>query len=189
MTLFDKGGNRKYLTTEERQLFLTAAKTSNREVRTFCLMLLYSGCRISEVLAIRVKDIDISAKAVIIHSLKKRKTNQYRHIPLSLPFLDELELAFNLKQLRKKQSTTLLWNWSRSTASRRVNEVMGKANIKGIHATPKGLRHSFAIYALQKNIPLNMVSKWMGHASLEVTAIYANAMGQEERNIAKRLWE
>lgn len=54
---------------------------------------------------------------------------------------------------------------------------------------PKGLRHGFAIHCLEKKIPLNLVSKWMGHSSLEVTAIYANALGEEERVIASRLWE
>jgi integrase len=34
-----------------------------------------------------------------------------------------------------------------------------------------------------------MLSKWMGHASLEVTAIYANALGEEQRHIAARMWE
>lgn len=29
---------------------------------------------------------------------------------------------------------------------------------------------------------------WMGHASLEVTAIYANALGAEEQGIAARMW-
>jgi len=42
-------------------------------------------------------------------------------------------------------------------------------------------------HAISKNIPLNMLSKWMGHASLEVTAIYANALGEEQRNIAARM--
>jgi integrase len=37
--------------------------------------------------------------------------------------------------------------------------------------------------------PLDLLSKWMGHASLEVTAIYANALGAEERPIAERMWK
>ena len=32
-----------------------------------------------------------------------------------------------------------------------------------------------------------MLSKWMGHASLEVTSIYANALGEEQHNIAARV--
>jgi integrase/recombinase XerD len=29
----------------------------------------------------------------------------------------------------------------------------------------------------------------MGHATLEVTAIYANALGAEEQGIAARMWD
>ena len=58
-----------------------------------------------------------------------------------------------------------------------------------VYATPKGLRHGFAIACLDKGIPLNLVQKWMGHTSITTTAIYANATGEEERKIAGRLWK
>ena len=58
----------------------------------------------------------------------------------------------------------------------------------GPHRSPKGLRHGFGVHAIASGVPLNMLSKWMGHASLEVTAIYANALGTEERGIAARMW-
>jgi integrase/recombinase XerD len=32
-----------------------------------------------------------------------------------------------------------------------------------------------------------MVQKWLGHARLATTAIYANAVGEEEQNIAARM--
>ena len=44
------------------------------------------------------------------------------------------------------------------------------------------------MHAISSGVPLNMLGKWMGHASLEVTAIYANALGTEERGIAARMW-
>lgn len=188
MELLDSQGNRKYLTAQERIAFEVAAKNANREVRVFCLMLLYTGCRISEGLNIRAKDIDLSAKAVTIGSLKKRKTGIFRQVPLSPDFLNELELVFNLKNIKPKEKESFLWGWSRTTAFRRIREVMQSAGIEGTQASPKGLRHSFAIHALERKIPLNLVSKWLGHSSLEVTAIYANALGAEERNIAQRLW-
>jgi integrase/recombinase XerD len=66
---------------------------------------------------------------------------------------------------------------------------MDAAKIKdGPHKCPKGLHHGYGVHAISRNIPLNMLSKWMGHASLEVTAIYANALGEEQRNIAARMW-
>jgi integrase len=34
-----------------------------------------------------------------------------------------------------------------------------------------------------------MLQKWLGHARLETTAIYATAVGAEERKLAARLWK
>jgi integrase/recombinase XerD len=77
----------------------------------------------------------------------------------------------------------------RKTAWLKVTTVMKAAGIaEGPHRSPKGLRHGYGVLAISKGVPLNMLSKWMGHASLEVTAIYANALGEEQRNIAARMW-
>jgi len=40
-------------------------------------------------------------------------------------------------------------------------------------------RRGNAIHALSRGVPLNMLSKWMGHSQMETTAIYANAVGEE----------
>ena len=58
----------------------------------------------------------------------------------------------------------------------------------GPHRTPKGLRHGFGINATVCGVPLNMLSKWMGHADIATTAIYADAMGPGEQDIASRMW-
>ena len=58
----------------------------------------------------------------------------------------------------------------------------------GPHATPKGLRHSFGLHAIRSGVPLNLVQRWLGHARIETTAIYASAIGDEERNLARRAW-
>jgi hypothetical protein len=36
--------------------------------------------------------------------------------------------------------------------------------------------------------PPNLVQKWLGHAQLTTIAIYANAIGAEEQDIARRMW-
>jgi integrase/recombinase XerD len=54
--------------------------------------------------------------------------------------------------------------------------------------TPKGLRHAFGVAAVSSGIPLNLVQRWLGHAALSATAIYADAVGAEEINIASRIW-
>lgn len=104
--------------------------------------------------------------------------------------LDLLDMVHAVREKRRgRQKTALLWPWSRATAWRRVQEVMDAAKITaGPHKCPKGLRHGYGVHAISCNIPLNMLSKWMGHSSLEITAIYANALGEEQRNIAARMW-
>jgi integrase len=42
--------------------------------------------------------------------------------------------------------------------------------------------------AVSAGIPLNLVQKWLGHAQLSTTAIYADAVGAEEKDIARRMW-
>ena len=39
-----------------------------------------------------------------------------------------------------------------------------------------------------RRYPLNLVQKWLGHAQLTTTAIYADAVGSEEKDIARRMW-
>jgi integrase/recombinase XerD len=42
--------------------------------------------------------------------------------------------------------------------------------------------------SVHAGIPLNLVQKWLGHAQLTTTAIYADARGAEEKDIARRMW-
>lgn len=70
-----------------------------------------------------------------------------------------------------------------------VVAIMKRAGIEDIQATPKGLRHGFATACLNSQISLSMVQKWVGHSLPTTTAIYANAFGEEERNITRRLWD
>ena len=53
---------------------------------------------------------------------------------------------------------------------------------------PKGVRHGFGVPAVTTGIPLNVVQKWLGHAQLSTTAIYADAVGAEEKSTASRMW-
>ena len=49
-------------------------------MRTFCLVLHYTGCRISEALAPR--NIDLSDKTIVFETLKKRRRGLYRAVPV-----------------------------------------------------------------------------------------------------------
>ena len=188
--LFDLSGNRLYLNATERADFLTAAARHDRDVRSFCELLHFTGCRLSEALALTTRRIDFDDKAIIFETLKKRREGVFRAVPVPDRLLDTLDLVHGIREAHKCNTDRILWHWSRVTAWRHVKAVMKDANIgDGPHASPKGLRHSYGVTAISTGVPLNMLSKWMGHSKIETTAIYANALGQEQRDIAARMWE
>lgn len=183
--IFNAHGNRKYLTLKERERFIDACLVLDEKEQAFCLTLAYSGCRLSEALACTPTQIDEEAQAIVIRSLKKRGAEPvYRAVPLPAWVLDKLRFLGG--SLRDNQR---LWPWGRTHGWMIVKRVMKSAAVSGTHASPKGLRHAFGIAAVQSGIPLNLVQRWLGHARLETTAIYANAVGDEERAIAARLWK
>ncbi len=119
---------------------------------------------------------------MIFRTLKRRKT-VFRAVPVPP------ELMSALRQLAKnRREDASLWRWRRPTAWRHVKEVMEAAGISGAHATPKGLRHGFGVANAEKNVPMTTTQKWLGHAKLETTAIYQQAVGREEQAFAERLW-
>jgi integrase/recombinase XerD len=191
MALHTKDGARKYLTGGERDAFLRAAEQADRQVRTLCMTLAYAGCRLSEALALTVDRVDLAVGVLVIESLKKRRTGIYRAVPVPPALLDALDMVHGVRELqarRDKGRDVRLWPWCRMTGWRAVHAVMTTAGLTGPHASPKGLRHGFGVRAVSEGISLNMVQKWLGHAQLTTTAIYADAVDDEEQSIAARMW-
>ena len=185
-SLYTAAGQRKYLTAAERGRFLEATLACERgELRTLCLTLAYTGCRISEALAITAAVIEREAGFIAIRSLKKRnRAVVIREVPVPADLLHALDEVHGIDS-----PNGLLWPLSRCWAWQLVKGIMCAAGIPpGPHATPKGLRHSFGIHAIRSGVPLNLVQRWLGHASMTTTAIYLEAMGEEEREIAARMW-
>lgn len=80
--LFDNRGNRKYLIARERLAFAYAASREREAVSTFCLTLALTGARISEVLALTASRIDAADEAIIFETLKQRKKQIFRAVPV-----------------------------------------------------------------------------------------------------------
>lgn len=191
MRLHDAQGRRKYLTEAERKAFLAAAGKAPRPVRTLCLVLAYTGCRITEALELTASRVDIEAGQIIFESLKKRRRGLYRAVPIPGAVIEALDLVHGLREAQKSRDGgrgVRVWEFSRTSAWRYVAAVLEEAGVRGPQASPKGLRHGFGVQAVSSGVPLNMVQKWLGHAQLSTTAIYADAVGAEEQGIMMRMW-
>ena len=192
MRLYDRQKRRLYLNAAERQRFLSAAMNSAPEVRTLCLTMAYTGCRISEALELSASSVQVSARSITFRTLKKRQKLVMREVPIPKLLAEDLAQTFAIAV--SSDATTPLWRHgdkrlSRGQAYRLIKARMREADIEGAQACPKGLRHGYGVHAIRSGVQLNMLSKWMGHASLATTAIYATAIGREELEIADRMWE
>jgi integrase len=151
---------------------------------------MWSGCRISEALAVTPMAIDREAGTIAFVTLKRRTAAIVRQVPVPTILIDELTVVFDLSAREKDSDLcrSRLWRWSRSAAWRCVKEVMRRAALSGPAAMPKGLRHTFGVAAFQA-VPPHIVQRWLGHASLRTTGIYGDVSGREERLFAARIWD
>ncbi len=187
-SLFDFQGQRKYLNQEERKRFYDIANTQKRQdVRLFCLLLFFPGARISEIVNLLQTNIDFSNKSVVIQTLKRRRKDIFRQIPLPDFLLDDLKKHIERLDNQSSEIENSIWGFSTRSASRYIKSVMVEAKIEGMKSSALGLRHGFAVHAVTK-VPITQVQKWLGHANLQTTAIYVNVCGIEERELAKKLW-
>jgi integrase/recombinase XerD len=190
LSLFGQSGSRKYLNAAERRRFFKAVQRAEPSTRLFCLVLGWSGARISEVLALTPAAIDIDSGVANIQTLKRRRRGIVRQVPLPPDVLEELDKVFKLRTTQRdpELANERIWRFCRTTAWRCVKAIMAAASITGTCAMPKGLRHGFGVNAFQSNVPPHLVQRWLGHASLRTTSIYVDVVGPDERTFAERMW-
>ncbi len=200
MRLFSPDGERLYLNADERARFLAALDDEAPEDRLFCKVMHYTGCRPTEARELVPQRVLVDEKSLVFRSLKKRKVDgqgrtkqpQFRTVPVPPLLIEQLDLVFDLraKQKRSQELDNPLWTMSRPTAYRMVKRVMDRAGIAGKQATGKGLRHGFgvAMVTAEKPLPIHVLSKLMGHSSTEITEIYLQVVGDEQRNLVMEAW-
>jgi integrase/recombinase XerD len=178
--IHDAAGRRKYLNAPEFGRFLAAASSHGLQRRALCYVLAHTGCRLSEALALTPHQFDAEHSTLTFRTLKRRRVC-YRTVPIPdvvRDMLCQIPVAGDER----------FWPVHRATAWRWLKPAMRQAGITGSMASPKGLRHGFGMRAAGQNVPLPLIQKWMGHASLTTTAIYLDAVGIEERQFASRMW-
>jgi len=188
LSLYDGAGRRLYINEDERKALIRAAGNAAPQRRALALVLIHTGCRISEALALTPARIDVAGGAIIFRSLKKRSAKPvFRPVPVPSSLIRELVSTFAIDPHAPCERR--LWQVTRGTGYGWIKDMMMEAKIPpGPHQSPKGLRHGFAVHALLCGVSLTQLQLWMGHADIAVTAIYTRATGPEERKIAQRMW-
>ncbi len=93
---------------------------------------------------------------------------------------------FELSDFNSKENDldTTLWSLRTHSVSKMVKDIMSSAGITGAKANPRGLKHSLPIHLLKEPnlLPIDIVKKLMGHATLGATAKYLNLQMNRDDN-------
>lgn len=130
------------------------------------MLALNTGLRRGELWNLTWGDVDLKTKLITVHG-KGAKSKQTRHIPLN-------STALKVLKTHKEDISPLpsLPVFGRHEFKNAFTSVLKSAKIDNFRF--HDLRHTFASRLVMAGVPLNTVRELMGHASLEMTLIYAH---------------
>lgn len=153
------------------------------------LELLYAtGIRVSELISLKMSDVNLSMEYVICHEKAKDRI---------IPFGKEAKEALSAYldgartlMIGGKDSEYLFVNCSGNVMSRQgfwklIKHYAEKAGIEK-EITPHTFRHSFAAHLLQNGADVQSVQKMMGHADVSTTQIYLEMQTGNVREVYRQ---
>ncbi|HEY0765040.1 MAG TPA: site-specific tyrosine recombinase XerD [Pyrinomonadaceae bacterium] len=166
----------RFLTEDEINRLLAAPDVSTEEGirdRAVLEIMYASGLRVSELVVLKLADIDLLAGLVVCHG----KGNKERRVPLGKSAIHWLQQYAAVKAGYGKQSSPYVFlhrgrQFTRQLAWSMIKHHAEKAGIKNV--SPHTLRHSFATHLLQHGADSRSVQALLGHSDISTTQIYTH---------------
>lgn len=177
---------RNILTQSEIKALYQATDESPNGLRDKAILSLYYGCglRYSEGIRIERKHIDYNKQLLYVVPGKNYRS---RFIPMNERIIKDLQdyEMYGKPYFTKDYSSSFLLNLKGNAPDsgligKRLKYLLQKAGIEKdicLH----GLRHSIATHLLQQRMPLEQISKFLGHTSLDSTQIYTRIAEELEQ--------
>ena len=163
---------------ELEEMFLIPDTNTSLGQRDLLLleMLYATGCRVGELVSIKVKDIDFNRRNILIVG----KGNKERYLNYGEYCEDILNkyLIDGYISLNKNNSDYLFLNNNGGVLTERgvrfiLDKIIKQTGINK-NISPHMIRHSFATHLLNEGCDLLTVQKLLGHESIKATQIYTH---------------
>ena len=156
-------------------------------IRNKCIfeILLCTGCRVNELVNIKLNDIDINNREVKVLG----KGNKERIVYLGSYAIDSLKDYLKIRNnlLSKEKNNFLFLNHlGDKITTRGIRSIIDKIILKSstkLKITPHTFRHSFATMMLNEGCDLKSVQELLGHVSLSTTSIYTHVSNEELKRV------
>ncbi len=170
------------LTKKEIEHIIT--QTNNQKHRTMLALAYAAGLRVSEVVALRVGNIEPEELTVTIRQGKGKKD---RISVLSPRLLGDLRALTAGKDGARYVFESERGGALTTTSAQQVfHHCLKKSGIKK-SATFHSLRHSFATHLLENGVDVRYVQELLGHANIRTTQIYTKVTNPALKNIKSPL--
>lgn len=188
-----------WITVEETKHVLSQPNIDNRigiRDRFFMSLLYDSGCRIQEMLDLKLKDYVIKKSGAELHVVGKG--NKYRVTPISEEICPLFEEYCRHYHKDRNYDSYIFYTIRNGITSRMSCDnaqtflkkygAMARETISSIpHIHPHLLRHTRAMHLYMAGMPLELVSQWLGHSQMETTLIYARATTEMKRKTIEKI--
>lgn len=194
------GKKKSFFTLEELQIILSLPKLHTLVGRRDSVLLVtmyFTGTRAQEICDLRVKDIEFlknGSARLTIHG----KGDKQRILPIPAAVSQKLNDYLNYQGIIKSKEAYVFNSQTHAQMSISCVEEIYKKYIetakekypdhfRNDNYTPHSMRHTAAVHMLEAGIPLPKIQRFLGHASIATTQIYAE-ITQTNLDKAMREW-
>lgn len=152
--------------------------TADNQKSRLILSLLYSGgLRVSELVNMKVSDMDFGENTGWVRRGKGAKDRV---------FTISQSLGQEIKKYLEGREQTYLFSKDKPLTTRNVQKIIfGLRQKSGINKkiTPHTFRHSFATHLLEQGTDIRMIQAILGHSSLNTTQIYTHISSEQIKKV------
>lgn len=163
---------------EVKKLIDSADNTKSRLI----ISLLYStGLRVSELVNLKVEDVNLGEKTGWVRRGKGAKDRL---------FTISENLVTELKEYLEGREHKYVFSKENPLSTRNIQKIIkGLRTRAGINKkiTPHTLRHSFATHLLENGTDIRMIQALLGHSSLSTTQVYTHISSEQIKKVANPL--
>jgi site-specific recombinase XerD len=164
-----------FLTDAEMKKFLDAARKGRHSVRDFCLMLVTyrHGLRVSELIDIRLKDLDLETGRLFVRRVKGSLST---HQPVEGDALRAIRAWLRERENYPNANSNYLFLSERGPLTRQavnylVTQTGKRAKLK-FAVNPHMLRHSTGYFLANKGYDTRLIQDYLGHKNIMHTVKY-----------------
>lgn len=178
----------RYLTFDEAQLLAAELKRRSMLWHDISMFSLYTGLRAGEILALQAEHINLATAAVHVVDTKSSKN---RSVPLNEAALSIADkycahkaVGYPLFQENGYIPVSTAKIFRKAVEACKLNAGMKDPRNNIVFHS---LRHTFASWLVQKGTPLAVVSRLLGHSTLQMTMRYAHLAPEQGREAINTL--